>query len=89
MHFSSRSKLSIAVSLTALVALVGAFAIYSVVGKSVPHANAAASVTTFSGQLGTAKKTGTVNIGSLASPAHRSSGTRCLPDKHCMHPCPG
>ncbi len=67
MHFSSRSKLSVAVSLTALVALVGAFAVYSVVGKNASHANAASSVTTFSGQLGTAKKIGTMNIGSLAS----------------------
>lgn len=67
MRFSSRSKLSITVSLATLVVLVGAFAVYSVVGRIASHANAASSVTTFHGTLGTAKLVGSVTIGSLST----------------------
>ena len=64
MRFSSRSKVSVSISLAALLILVGAFAFYGFVGSK-SSAHAASATSTFKGTLGQAKLMGTVNPASL------------------------
>lgn len=59
MRFSSRSKVSVLVSLATIAVLVAGFAVYAVIGSK-PHASAA-STSSFSGTLGKASVAGTVN----------------------------
>ncbi len=74
MRFSSRSKVSIVVSLAAIVAIVAGFAVYATFGKSASSAHAAGSTFSFSGALSKAKMTGTVSVGSLPTTGAAPTG---------------
>ncbi len=70
MRFSSRSKVSILVSLTALVVMLGGIFAYALVSNKTT-AHAAGAATSFSGSMTSAKVAGTINptqLGSTASP---------------------
>ncbi|HCI78162.1 MAG TPA: hypothetical protein DHW02_00560, partial [Ktedonobacter sp.] len=78
MRFSSRSKVSVTISLAALLLLVGAFAFYGFVGnKSAAHA--ANATTSFKGTLGKAKLTSSVNSASLAKSNVASTTHKVMP----------
>ena len=64
MRFSSRSKVSVSISLAALLILVGAFAFYGLAGNK-GAAHAASATSSFKGTLGKAKATGNANPASL------------------------
>ncbi len=74
MRFSSRSKVSVIVSLAAVVAIVAGFAVYATFGKSASSAHAAGSVSSFTGSLSKAKMTGTVAVSSLPTTGATATG---------------
>ncbi len=67
MRISSRSKVSVIVSLAAVVAIVAGFAVYATFGKSASSAHAAGTSVTFSGSLAKAKLLSKVNVSALAT----------------------
>ena len=77
MRFNSRSKMSVSISLAAILLLVSAFAFYGFGGKSSVHA--ASATTSYKGTLGKAKLMGTVNPASLAKASTTSTAHKSMP----------
>ena len=80
MRFSSRSKVSVTISLAALLILVGAFAFYGFAGSK-NAAHAASATSTYKGTLGKTQSMATVNPAALPK-ASGKTAYKVMPLRH-------